>query len=141
TIFDFKLSFYKEVVEQYGNIKFLSDNDLHSTLLKTKPELEFLHFLIVRSIIGKSDKLNIDNLVMEVVELVMNNLTDYKPDYRINSKLKKNHLVTIERAKDYITQNYTNDISLMEIASYCNASPFHFSRIFKTFTSFSPHQF
>src|SRR3954468_24104184 len=43
TIFDFKSSFYQEVTEQYGNVKFLFDNDLHSTLLKTNPELEFLH--------------------------------------------------------------------------------------------------
>ncbi|MBI1769289.1 MAG: helix-turn-helix transcriptional regulator [Bacteroidetes bacterium] len=141
TIFDFKLSFYNELMEQYGGVKFLFDNDLHSTLLKTKPEIEFLHFLILRSIISKSDKLNIDNLVIEVVETVLNNLTDYKPDYRINSRLKKNHLITIEKAKEYLTQNYTNDISLMELASYCCASPFHFSRIFKTFTSYSPHQF
>ncbi len=141
TIFDFKLSFYKEIIEQYGRVKFLLDNDHHSTLLKTKPEIEFLHFLIVRSIIDKSEKLNIDNLVMELVETVLNNLTDYKPDYRINARLKKNHLITIEKAKEYITQNYTNDISLMEIANYCCASPFHFSRIFKTFTSYSPHQF
>jgi len=141
TIFDFKLSFYEEIIEQYGRVKFLLDNDLHSTLLKTKPEVEFLHFLIARSILGKADKLNIDNLVMELVETVLNNLTDYKPDYRINSRLKNNHLITIEKAKEYLTQNYTNDISLMEIASHCCVSPFHFSRIFKIFTSYSPHQF
>jgi transcriptional regulator GlxA family with amidase domain len=29
----------------------------------------------------------------------------------------------------------------MEIAGYCFVSPFHFSRLFKTFTAFSPHQF
>jgi AraC-like DNA-binding protein len=141
TIFDFKLSFYEEVKEQYGQVKFLFNEDLHSTLLKTKPETEFLHFLIVRSILNKSDKLNVDNLVMELAETVLNNLTDYPPDYKLNPRLKKNHLITIEKAKEYLTQNYTNDISLMEIANYCCTSPFHFSRIFKTFTSYSPHQF
>jgi len=120
----------------------LLDNDLHSTLLKTKPEVEFLHFLIARSILGKADKLNIDNLVMELVETVLNNLTDYKPDYRISARLKNNHLITIEKAKEYFTQNYTNDISSKwKSLSHCCASPFHFSRIFKTFTSYSPHQF
>lgn len=141
TIFDFKLSFYQEVLEQYGRVKFLLDNDLHSTLLKTKPETEFLHFLIVQSINNKLGKLHTDNLVMELVETVLNNLTDYKPDPKLNPSLKKNHLITIEKAKEYITQNYTNDISLAEISSHSCASPFHFSRIFKTFTSYSPHQF
>lgn len=141
TIFDFKLSFYQEVLEQYGRVKFLFDNDLHSTLLKTKPETEFLHFLIVRSITNNLGKLNTDNLVMELVETVLSNLTDYRPDGKLNPSLKRNHLITIEKAKEYITQNYTNDISLSEISTHCCASPFHFSRIFKTFTSYSPHQF
>jgi AraC-like DNA-binding protein len=141
TILDFKLSFYQDVLEQYGRVKFLFDNDLHSTLLKTKPETEFLHFLIVRSINKKLGKLNTDNLVMELVETVLNNLTDYQPDPKLPSSLKKNHLITIEKAKEYITKNYTNDVSLAEIASYCCASPFHFSRIFKAFTSYTPHQF
>jgi AraC-like DNA-binding protein len=29
----------------------------------------------------------------------------------------------------------------MQLAEYCYVSPFHFSRLFKTFTSASPHQF
>jgi transcriptional regulator GlxA family with amidase domain len=30
---------------------------------------------------------------------------------------------------------------LLQIATYCYVSPFHFSRLFKTFTSVSPHQY
>jgi AraC family transcriptional regulator len=56
-------------------------------------------------------------------------------------RLKKNHLLTIERAKEYITQHFSDDISLQDIAAHCYVSPFHFSRIFKTFTSFAPHRF
>src|SRR6185503_19416790 len=43
--------------------------------------------------------------------------------------------------KEYINNNFTSDISLTEIAEYSYVSLFHFSRIFKTFTSSSPHQF
>lgn len=142
TIFDFKSAFFQEVLEQYSSVRFLSDNDLHSTLLKTNAETEFLHFQILQLILTKSgSKLQIDNLVMEVVDKILRHATDYDPDQRINARLKRNHLITIEKAKDYITRNFTNDISLTEIADYCNVSPFHFSRIFKTFTSVSPHQF
>ncbi len=142
TIFDFKMDFYRELLEQYGNLKFFHDNDIHSTLVKTTMETEFLHFYIIRLILTKSgSKLEMDNMVMEIVEKVLPNIADYKPDNRINSRLKKNHLLTVERAKEYITGHFTEDISLQEIASYCYVSPFHFSRIFKTFTSWSPHQF
>jgi AraC-like DNA-binding protein len=80
-------------------------------------------------------------MVMEVVDKVLRHIVDYNPDHSISARLKKNHLVTIEKAKEYITRHFTSDISLAEIADYCNVSPFHFSRIFKTFTSISPHQF
>ena len=142
TIFDFKNNFYKELSQHYGNTKFFRDNDLHSTLIGTDTETEFLHFFILQLIRNRSgSKLQIDNLVMEVIDKVLHCVTDYKPNTKIHARLKKNHLITIERAKEYITENFTNDISLMEIAAYSYVSPFHFSRIFKTFTSFSPHQF
>jgi AraC-like DNA-binding protein len=142
TIFDFKMDFYRELLEQYGGMHFFTSNDLHSTLVKTNTETEFLHFHILRLILGKQgSKLEIDNCVMSVVEKILANITDYKPDDRINTRLKKNHLLTIERAKEYIVEHFTEDISLATIAEYSYTSPFHFSRIFKTFTSFSPHQF
>ncbi|HZI25725.1 MAG TPA: AraC family transcriptional regulator, partial [Chryseolinea sp.] len=135
-------TFFQELLDQYSDIRFLGDHDLHSTLLKTNPETEFLHFQILQLILTKSgSKLQIDNLVMEVVDKVLRHATDYNPDHRINTRLKRNHLTTIEKAKEYITRNFSSDISLTEIADYCNVSPFHFSRIFKTFTAVSPHQF
>jgi AraC family transcriptional regulator len=141
SIFDFKPDFYSELLQHYAQVKFLSDPDLHSTLIKTNTDLEFLHFQIMHLILAKADKLKIDNLVMELVETVLNNITDYKRDSKIHDRLKKNHLITIERAKEYIAQHFVNDISLAELAAYCYVSPFHFSRIFQTFTSYTPHQF
>jgi AraC-like DNA-binding protein len=142
TIFDFKSTFFEELKDQYKSIRFLHDPDLHSTLLKTNAETEFLHFQILQLIFTKSgSRLQIDNMVMEIVDHVLRHVTDYRPDHNIGTRLKKNHLLTIESAKDYITRYFTNDISLSEIAEHCNVSPFHFSRIFKTITSISPHQF
>jgi AraC-like DNA-binding protein len=142
TIFDFKTDFYSNLLAHYGNLKFFTDNDLHSTLLKTDPELEFIHFYILHLVVTRSgSKLEIDNLVMEILEKTLTCLGPYQADPRINGRIKRNHLYTIEKAKAYITQNFTNDISLMEIAEHCHVSPFHFSRIFKMFTDCSPHQF
>jgi len=142
TIFAFRNSFYRELQQRYAHTKFFSDNDLHSTLLRTNMETEFLHFTIMQLVLQRSgSKLQIDQLVMQVIDKVLVTITDYTPDARIHDRLKKQHLTTIERAKEYITGNFTQDISLMEIAGYCYVSPFHFSRIFKTFTAVSPHQY
>ncbi len=111
-------------------------------MVKTNAELEFLHYNIFKLAVANSrTKLEIDQLVIEMIEKILQRIYVYRQDSRINTKLKKNHLITIERAKEFITQEFTNDISLMDIARYCHVSPFHFSRIFKTFTSSSPHQF
>lgn len=141
TILDFRTSFFGALVEQTG-LSFFFDNDVHSTLVKTSPETEFLHFHIMRLVLtGSGSKLEIDQCVMEVIDKVLSGDLGYRPDHAINPRLKKNHLVTIERAKEYLTHHFTSDISLMEVADYCHVSPFHFSRLFKTFTASSPHQF
>ena len=142
TIFEFKEEFYNELKQHYGDLRLFTDNDLHSTLVRTSAELEFLHFYILQLVAQRSaDKLRTDNLVMEMINKILSLHTDHKPDAAISARLKKNHLATIERAKEYLTANFTQDISLMEIAAYCFVSPFHFSRIFKTFTSSSPYLF
>lgn len=141
TIFEFKNSFYKEILEQYGRMKFFASNDIHSTLVRIGPALELLHFEAIRSVLHKSGKLKTDSLVIELLEKILPCITDYQPNRRINEHLKRNHLTTIERAKEYMTQNFDRDISLTEIASYSYVSSFHFSRIFKAFTSYSPYRF
>jgi transcriptional regulator GlxA family with amidase domain len=40
-----------------------------------------------------------------------------------------------------MNENFFNDISLQELSSHCCVSPFHFSRVFKKFTAYSPHQY
>jgi len=142
TIIDFKKSFYEELAQHYGNSRFFCDNDLQSTLVHANPEMEFLHFYITQLIQTRAgSKLQVDNLVMDLVGKVISSVVDYKPNEKINARLKRNHLITIERAKEHITNNFTSDISLLEIAEYSYVSLFHFSRIFKGFTSSSPHQF
>ena len=142
TIFELSADFFKELKEHYYQSDFFQDPDLDCTLVTTTAEIEFLHFNILQMALVKSGgRLEIDQLVMEMIEKVLACISQYKSNLGINARLKKNHLRTIELAKEFITQNFAEDISLMDIATYSCVSPFHFSRIFKTFTSYSPHQF
>ncbi|WP_461444651.1 helix-turn-helix transcriptional regulator [Maribacter sp.] len=141
TIFDFKREFYPELLDRYSGSALFRNNDIHAALLKTHAHTELLHFHIMQFIKARSAKLNIDSLVIDFVNTTLSNISDYRTDSKITQRLKANHLITIERAKEYITQNFTNDISLREIADHCYISPFHFSRVFKALTSYSPHQF
>lgn len=52
-----------------------------------------------------------------------------------------NHPRAVAQALRFIHQNYTNELSLNEIAKAVNLSPFHVARLFKQSLGVSPHQY
>jgi len=47
----------------------------------------------------------------------------------------------LKRATEYIEENLAEDLSLAAVAGAANLSPYHFARLFKASTGFSPHQY
>jgi AraC-like DNA-binding protein len=47
----------------------------------------------------------------------------------------------IVHAIQYIESHYNLDFDLTELANYVNLSPFHFSRVFKKYTGYSPNEY
>lgn len=141
SILNFSTAFYRQFIDDL-NLKhsfFFSNPNILSLMLKTTPEMEYLHFQLLKS--ASAGKMETDDMIIELLKLVVNSITIPPIDEELNMSLKKFHLVTIEKAKEYINENFNRDISLFEISEYACVSPFHFSRIFKKFTSFSPHQY
>ncbi|MGB8195074.1 MAG: AraC family transcriptional regulator, partial [Chitinophagaceae bacterium] len=142
SIFNFTESFYRYFIDDL-NLKhsfFFSNDNLLSLLLKSTPETDYLHYRVLKKA-GHAGKLEMDNLVLEILKQIVASFTELSIDKKLNASYKKFHLATIERAREYINDNFSNDISLHEISSYACVSPFHFSRIFKEFTTYSPHQY
>jgi AraC family transcriptional regulator len=48
---------------------------------------------------------------------------------------------TLRRVSAYIDERLAEDLSLAEIAAVASLSPYHFARLFKASTGFSPHQY
>ncbi len=142
TVFRFYPDFYRQLVEE-GGLKsdfFFANPNLLSLLLASNPEADYLHYEIIRNRFS-GRKLEIDGLVMDFLHHVIRIVTDKPFAGGYDSALKKYHVAAIEMAKDYMHRNFSKDISLQEIATYACISMFHFSRIFKQATSFSPHQY
>lgn len=115
---------------------------MQSLLIRTNPQIEQLHFALLQACRSASPhQLEMDNLVMDIFEEVIGRFTDYSPVQPVNARLKKYHLATIEQAKQYMHDHLSENITLEQLAAYCHISPFHFSRIFKTFSGFSVYQF
>lgn len=144
TIIDFSSEFYQAITENH-NIKyksFFDNSDIQSLLIKTNGKVEYLHYLLLNIINSTNpDKIHIDCLVMEILNWFLDRIDNKNPQTKIALKLKKQHLQTIEKAKNFIFNNFSEDITLQDIAFYCNISLFHFSRIFKGISNYSPYQF
>jgi AraC-like DNA-binding protein len=141
TIIEFKKDFYLHIKEHYKG-SFFTNGDLHSLKIIADPETEFLHYQLIQLLSNKTySKLQLDSVVMEIVERTLGCIHHSNIDKMLGMRLKKNHLITIERAKAFMIEELENDISLIDVADKCNVSPFHFCRIFKQFTSYSPYQF
>lgn len=141
TIIEFKKEFYDRISEHYRDHRFFNDHDIHSLQINTSSDTEFLHYYLMSQLLtNRVNKLDMDLIVMEIVEKTLNFVTSTE-QISLSSRMKKNHLITVERAKDYMMRHFAEDISLMDIADACFVSLFHFSRIFKTFTGISPHAF
>ena len=139
TIFNFTNEFYSQFVEDC-NLKhafFFSNVDILSLMIKATAEIDYLYFQIINKI-SHAGKLEIDNLVLEFVQAIVSRLTNGFPEMAVG---KERHLRPVELAKEYVNRNFANDISLYELSDYCCVSPFHFTRVFKKFTSYTPHQY
>lgn len=73
---------------------------------------------------------NIQRMLAELLMLSMEN----SPENSTNSNC-------IDKSIDYIKNNYKNKISLEDISTCVCMSPFHFSRVFKRETGYSPYEY
>lgn len=142
TIFNFTDIFYQQYLSEINSKHafFFSNQNLLSVMLKASPETDYLHYQIV-SQLPNAGKLQMDNLVLELFDQVATTITNVSFEDEIKAFSKTYRLTAVEFAKEYINKNFSEDISLQEISTSSFISPFHFSRIFKKLTSFSPHQY
>jgi AraC-like DNA-binding protein len=142
TIFNFSEGFYRQLLSDYNlqHSFFFSNKNLLSVLVQSNPETEYLHYRILQ-VAQTAGKLEMDNLVFELVNKVVQLITNTEPTAPLDAILLKYHLGTVEKAKAYMTENFYRDIALKDIAASANVSMFHFGRIFKQVTDFTPHQY
>lgn len=140
SVFDFKPDFYASLREHYRYELpwFFDNNEIHSMLMKCSPEMDYLHDRILRA---SGSDLHVDELVLKLVDRVMGTLGNRVDAEPLPASLKKFHLSTIEKAKNFMLTNFDKNIGLQQLADHCCVSLFHFSRIFKSVMKITPHQY
>lgn len=142
TIFNFTDQFRQQFIIdlQLEQSYFFANQNLLSVILQSIPATDYLHYQVLNKL-HTAGKLEMDTLVIEFFSEAAGIITNRSAAENIPILSKANRLATVERAKEYMNTHFSNDISLQEVAENSFTSPFHFSRLFKKITSFSPHQY
>lgn len=142
TIFNFTEDFYKQYAAENGlqTASFFSNKNLLSVMLRSNPVIDYLHYQMIQKLHG-AGKLEMDNLVLDFFSETAALITSTKQDEGGVAVSGINRIAAIEMARGYINENFAKDISLQEIAASCFISTFHFCRLFKKITSFSPGRY
>jgi AraC family transcriptional regulator len=117
-----------------------------ASVLPATPRLEALHSLIFHA--GKTTfpgvTLRIDALLIELLPEIAKAFgasAETRPHCSLDRKRREFYLENIDRAKNLMGAKFREELSLSDIARGAGISLFHFSRVFKQFTNFSPHQY
>ncbi|AEE53667.1 helix-turn-helix domain-containing protein [Haliscomenobacter hydrossis] len=142
TIFNFTNDFYQQFLMGLNleHSFFFSNPNLISLVLQSAPETDYLHHQILQQF-NVAAKLEMDHLVLDFFNQVARTINNLLPEDESSFILPANGLNAVELAREYIHKNFIQDISLQELSTNCFVSPFHFSRVFKKITAYSPHQY
>lgn len=132
-------NFLKMIAEELFNRR---DLEMKSRAFAYSPALrELMDAFIREHRAGQPGcSLVLESISVQIAVLLLresdHNLSDssFRTDYYIDEK-------TVNKAINYITDNYQNRISLFDIANETNYSPYHFLRLFKRHTGRTPFEF
>ncbi|WP_160716497.1 AraC family transcriptional regulator [Chitinophaga solisilvae] len=143
TIFSFPVESAQRLAATAPAYTWFFDNpDKDAILVKATPEMELLHHHIF-SVIQKPHypRLWAEQLMTELFLQVLSAGSRERKLPELSDRQKRNYLPVIEEIKLFIHENYTDDISLPQLASIGNLSPFHFNRLFKQVTAATPYNY
>jgi AraC family transcriptional regulator len=148
TIFRFPVKLLTEAEERFRQ-KGSPASSSHSFLfpvsaIPVSPRIDYLHFRLLQAIESQQNQpqcVKIDSLSIRFLEEVFASLYGETPAARSLEIKASDYMEKIERAKFFILHHFDEDISLKQIARNTFISEFHFSRIFRSITNRSPHQY
>ena len=115
-------------------LDFLKNKDQSSILLKNNPSVSYTTWLLHRGTNDAITSLEFQSAILQLITTVLGQASN-------PSSADRSLHDSVDKAKQFIAENFSEDISLEDVAAASHISPFHFSRVFKYNTNFSPHQF
>jgi AraC family transcriptional regulator len=142
-IIGFSAGFYERIQELYRSTlgNFLANEKIHSMVLQSYPETEYLMFRLKHALAAiEVNNLDIEGIVLDLMDKIFL-LNEPAQDKVISSKQKQFFLPAVERSREWVQENYSENITMEKLASISNMSVFHFNRVFKQIVQLSPYQY
>lgn len=127
----FKKSFLENIIENKSKDIYFSKQTLNNIELYKK--LSMLIYAEEHDLVSNLD------FECELVE-VMKSITYQNTNLNMYVNMTS-HDKLVLKAKEYINDNFSSDLSLDDISSALNISKYHFLRLFKQKTHISPHNY
>lgn len=143
TIFELEESLLEdaaELAEREGKTFFFA-NRAPAAFVPATSSLEYLHARLLQAVRSSSagTRMKVEQLLIALLHET--NVQSPRPYVGFTKKLNDHQRERLDLAKNFITANFQRELSLADIARHSRVSVFHFSRLFKQFTSHSPYQF
>jgi AraC family transcriptional regulator len=123
-------------------ISFFNNQDKPCVMFGLAPTADYLHYNLLDylKVPGRS-QLQVDLMVFDLLENIFTHWVELPITHFASDKIKYNHLLTVEKAKEFLFTNMSSDISLSTLARHCCVSPFHLVRLFKRICQYSPFHY
>lgn len=144
SIFSFTTEGYEAILQRIpGNrLCFFTDPDWFNVVINADAVADYLHYGILQRLRqGNVDRFEMDCLVMELAATVVDRVLGDNPLHQPPYSVRRNHLRTVEKAKEYMLEHFAQAISLKKLARHCHISEFHFTRTFKQICGYVPFEY
>ena len=120
----------------YAKIKALVNQEIEIDNIQSDKEVGNLFKSLIELLSGNDNNFLITRKVLEIICQISDKI-DYKEEFKPDTK----HLDNVQKAIEFIKENYYKDITLIDIAKSAAMSRSYFSASFKTVTGISPYNF
>ena len=120
----------------YAKIKALVNQEVEIDNLQRGEEISKLFGSLAGLVNDADSDFLITRKVLEIICRISDKIS-HKEEFRPDTR----HLGNVQRAIEYIKENYNKDITLLDIAKSAAMSRSYFSAAFKTVTGISPYNF
>ena len=120
----------------YAKIKALINQEIEIDNIQSDKEVGNLFKSLIELLSDNDNNFLITRKVLEIICQISDKI-DYKEEFKPDTK----HLDNVQKAIEFIKENYYKDITLIDIAKSAAMSRSYFSASFKTVTGISPYNF